>query len=107
MAEIPIEIKEIISKFLIKLGESDIIIQKAILFGSYVKKSFNEFSDIDLALVSSNFSGNPYLDNEMIRDAKFAASYNLEAHTFTIEEFNESNYFVREILKDGIEFIQQ
>lgn len=102
MAEVPTEIREIINRFLLKLSESHIEIQKAILFGSYSKSLNNEFSDIDIALVSPNFSGNPYYDNEKIRDAKFAVSYNIEAHTFTIDEFNESNLFVREILKNGI-----
>ena len=38
MAEIPTEVKDIINKFLVKLSESNITIQRAILFGSYAKK---------------------------------------------------------------------
>ena len=101
-AEIPIDIKEIINRFLLKLSESNIKIQKAVLFGSYAKKIHGEYSDIDLALVSPDFTGNPYDDNEKIRDAKFAVSYNIEAHTYRADEFNESDPFVREILKHGI-----
>jgi len=106
MVEIPAEIKDIIRIFLQKLKESNINIQRTILFGSYAKSTNNEYSDIDLALVSDNFSGNPYLDNEKIRPAKFAASYNIDAHTFTKKEFDEINLFVKEILKNGIEFVE-
>lgn len=106
MDKIPNEINEIIRNFLIKLAESNIFIQKAILFGSYAKKNNNDLSDIDLALVSANFSGNPYFDNEIIRDAKLSVSSMIEAHTYTLDEFNESNPFVREILKHGIIYYQ-
>jgi uncharacterized protein len=103
MVKIPIEIKDKINRFLQKLKESNIIIQKAILFGSFANEKYHEFSDIDIALVSSSFTGNPYYDNELIRDAKFAVSYDIEAHTYTQDGFNEGDPFVREILKNGIE----
>ena len=72
------------------------------MFGYYAKNQYNKYSDIDIALISPNFTGNPFYDNEKIRDAKFAASYNIEAHTFTVDEFNINNPFVREIIKTGI-----
>lgn len=103
MVKIPIEIENIIKRFLSKLKESNIIIQKAILFGSFAKEKSNEYSDIDLALVSPNFSGNLYYYYELIREAKFAVSYDIEAHTYSIEGFNEEDPFVCEILKTGIQ----
>lgn len=102
MDKIPDEIKDILKIFLEKLSESNIRIEKAVLFGSYAKNLNREDSDIDIALVSQDFSGNPYLDNELIRKAKFAASYSIEAHTFTVEEFKEGNPFINEILSYGI-----
>jgi predicted nucleotidyltransferase len=102
MDKIPAEIRNILQVFLDKLSESNIRIEKAFLFGSYAKKSNNELSDIDIALVSRDFTGNQYLDNEMIREAKLAASYSIEAHTFTVEEFESGNPFISEILSYGI-----
>ena len=102
MDENPFEVKEKIKTFLTKLTESNIVVNKAILFGSYSKNQFDEYSDIDIAIVSQDFSGNPYLDNEKIRNAKLSTSYDIEAHTFSNEEFNTDNPFVREIMKYGI-----
>ncbi len=102
MDEIPIEVREKVRTFLSKLNDSNISIIKAILFGSYSTNQFNEFSDIDIALVSSDFSGNPYFDNQKIRKAKLSSSYDIETHTFSEAEFNSENPFVKEILKHGI-----
>lgn len=102
MAEIPIEIRKKIEQFLANLKELNISLSKAILFGSYSRNTYNEFSDIDIALVSPDFSGNPYYDNEKIRESKFNSSYDIEAHTFTEDEFNSGNPFIKEILKNGI-----
>ncbi len=102
MDKVPVEIIEIINKFLFELSESNIRIEKAALFGSYAKGTYNEYSDIDIALFSGDFSGNPYLDNELIRKAKFATSYAIEAHTFTLGELDGNNPFVSEILRHGI-----
>ncbi|OGU15751.1 MAG: nucleotidyltransferase [Ignavibacteria bacterium GWB2_35_12] len=105
MAEISSEIKELIHKFIDELEATNIHVQKAVLFGSYARGTNDKWSDIDLAIVSDNFVGNRYYDNEKIRKAKFAVSYELEPLTYRPEEFNESNPFVREILRHGINVI--
>lgn len=102
MDKIPVVIQDIIRVFLMRLLESNIRIEKAILFGSYAKGTFDEYSDIDIALISGDFSGNIYLDNELIRKAKFASSNAIEAHTFTSQDFTGNNPFVKEILSYGI-----
>ena len=62
MDKIPIDILNKIIQFLNILEKNNIHINKAILFGSYAKGTFNEWSDIDIALVSDNFQGNRFLD---------------------------------------------
>ncbi len=105
MAEISTEIKELINKFIYELEATNIHVQKAVLFGSYARGTNDKWSDIDIAIVSDNFVGNRYYDNEKIRKAKFATSFELEPLTYRPEEFNESNPFVREILRHGISII--
>ena len=49
--------KRMISKLRSLFAEKGIIIDKIILFGSYIKEDFMESNDIDIAVVSKNFSG--------------------------------------------------
>ena len=52
MAKSADKIVPIIKLYIKELQKHNILIQQAILFGSYVKGSANEDSDIDIALVS-------------------------------------------------------
>lgn len=53
------EIFESIKKFLAKVSES-YEIQSAYLFSSYSSNNFDESSDIDIAVISSSFSGDNF-----------------------------------------------
>ena len=55
MDQIPDEISTIIDLFLEELQKNNINIEQAILFGSYAQGTYTSWSDIDLALVSSDF----------------------------------------------------
>jgi len=50
----------ILQKFINKLTESQISIEKAYLYGSYAKNSANNESDIDVMLISALFDKNYY-----------------------------------------------
>ena len=56
MAQIPAEIKKIIDKYLTALEAHNIPIRQAIIFGSYAKGNYEDWSDIDIALVSAGDS---------------------------------------------------
>ncbi|MBI5326339.1 MAG: nucleotidyltransferase domain-containing protein [Ignavibacteriae bacterium] len=105
MNKISPEIITLVYKFIFELEAANIHVQKAVLFGSYARGTNDKWSDIDIAIISDNFVGNRYYDNEKIRKAKFATSFELEPLTYRPEEFNESNPFVREILRHGISII--
>ena len=49
------DILELINKYLFALKENDIILSKAILFGSHARNEANINSDIDLLIISSLF----------------------------------------------------
>ena len=98
-----IEVLDIIKKFISELENNDIFISRAILFGSYAKENSNESSDIDVALVSDAFIGKRFLDKEKIRKYKLKTDYRLSTIPYRPEDFNESDYFVKEILNTGIE----
>lgn len=102
MAAIPIKVKSIISQFLQELENNNIAIEQAILFGSYAQGTFNQWSDIDLAIVSKNFIGERFADRKRIRRIKLKISSDLEPIPYNPEDFNDENPFVKKILETGI-----
>lgn len=82
--------------------KNGIEIQKAVLFGSYAQNNFTEFSDIDVALVSWQFSNNCINNNKLTSkiNIKFP---NIEVHHFNTTYFNTGDSFIFEINKTGIE----
>lgn len=57
MVQIPVKVQNVINEYLLLLKEHNIAIRQAILFGSYAKGDYQEWSDIDIALVSDKFEG--------------------------------------------------
>lgn len=55
MAEVPDKVLKIVLKYIDLLREKNIPVESAFLFGSYAKGSHNEWSDIDLAIISGVF----------------------------------------------------
>jgi len=105
MANIPNRIQNIITQYLALLKEHGFNIQQAILFGSYAKGRANEWSDIDLALVSNVFEGVRFTDKDKIRDLTISVSYDLEVLPFNPKDFTPSNPLVKEILDTGVSVI--
>lgn len=102
MAEIPPEVIDKIHRFIKEVKKYNINISKAVLFGSYAKGNYNEWSDIDLAVVSEDFEGIRYLDNCKMTKAKLAVSYDISSLPYRPEDFTPDDLFVKEILQHGI-----
>jgi uncharacterized protein len=105
MDKIPDKIIDIINQFILEARKYDISISKAILFGSYAKRTNHEYSDIDLAVVSEDFEGVSLNDRQKLFDAKFNTSIDLELHPFRPEDFTDDDPFVKEILSNSIKII--
>ena len=75
---------------------------RVLLFGSYAHNSEHEDSDIDLALISAQFTGRPLDDHLKIAKANIRF-FDIEPHLYTPEEFGNGNAFIEEILRTGIE----
>jgi predicted nucleotidyltransferase len=88
------------SNFIKECLESKIPLEKVILFGSYAKKKQQEFSDIDLALVSRQFTKN-FLENNRMTSRINIRYPEIEVHHFRNEDFEKGNPFVDEIIKTG------
>jgi predicted nucleotidyltransferase len=105
MVQIPAEIKKTIDKYLQALRQNNIPIKKAILFGSYAKGINQEWSDIDIALVSDLFKGDRIDDKDKIRSITLSVSSEIEVIPFSPNDFNMQNPLVKEILRTGIRLI--
>lgn len=86
-----------------EIEKENIHIDRAILFGSQVLGTANEWSDVDLALVSRDFNGIRFLDNQRILKAILRVNENFETHPYTPEDFADSPFVRDEILEHGIE----
>jgi predicted nucleotidyltransferase len=79
-------------------------IHKAFLFGSFAKNKQHEWSDIDVALIADDFIGITALDKNRFRTLHIIPKFmSIEAHTFPTKRLKESDPFIEEIKKTGIE----
>ena len=102
MVKIPDKVKEIIDQYLVALNDNNIPVKQAILFGSYAKGNYDDWSDIDLALVSEVFEGIRIKDRGKIRLITLNVSSNIEVLPYNPKDFNAEDPFVKEIMETGI-----
>ena len=77
-------------------------IEAIILFGSYAKGTENEDSDIDIAIISSDFS-DIIEDGAKLIGLTWKIDTRIEPHPITTEDYQKvSNPFVREVVDTGI-----
>lgn len=105
MAKIPDQIREVLKKYIHTLEENHIHVRRAVLFGSYAEGRANEWSDIDIALVSESFDGDRFNDRSKIRRITLSVSSDLSPLPFRPEDFISENPFVREILEKGVRIV--
>ena len=99
------KIEKSVKSYIEQLEAIGIHVQQAILFGSYANGKFDEWSDIDLAIVSNDFAGNRFEDRNKIRRITLQVNSDISPMPFRPEDFNESDYFVKEILETGIRIV--
>ena len=89
--------------FVSQINSCGIVLKRVILYGSYAKGKQTEYSDIDVALVSDQFSGVPSKDVTLFFKA-MRAHYMVQPQTYNTKDFNpDIDPFVEEILRTGIE----
>ena len=78
--------------------------KKIILFGSCVKGNFHKDSDIDIAVIFSDY--NNRLDRQLeLMQLTRKVDTRIEPHPFRENEFEISNPFVKEIITYGQEIV--
>ena len=97
------QVTEIIKGFITELSQK-IPIKEIILFGSYAQGDPQDYSDIDLAVISDWFEGKPRIESMQFL-SRMAAAYNslIEALPFTEEEYKnlDKRSFLASIIRSG------
>lgn len=78
-------------------------IERAYLFGSFARGTPREWSDIDVALVSPDFTGTAFYDRQRLIPFLLRVDTRLEIHPFRTDDFTDDNGFAAEIMKHGVE----
>ncbi len=103
MVAIPETVRSEVNKYLERLRQ-EIPVDKAMLFGSYARGTFDSGSDIDLAIFSDYFRGKRRVDNiAFLLSRAIDIDLDLEPLAFTYEEYTERIGLVDEIIRTGIE----
>ncbi len=75
------------------------------LYGSYAKGNNTEDSDIDIAVVSEDFTGDIIEDMFRLMKLRRKVDYRIEPHPFAFAEFNEDNPSAKEVMQTGIKIM--
>ncbi len=105
MAEIPDIVLKKINDLLHILKDNKINVAKSYLFGSFASGKYDEWSDIDLAIVSDDFTGNTYQDKINLIDYIYQAGRDISPLPYKVEDFENSFFVKEEIIKKGIQII--
>ncbi|NJK85837.1 MAG: nucleotidyltransferase domain-containing protein [Bacteroidales bacterium] len=83
---------------------SGLSFHKVFLFGSAAKNTAHEWSDIDLLLISDQFTDNVFENLKLY--AKINIKYpSIETHPYPTKYYFEGDDFIKEISKESIEIL--
>jgi predicted nucleotidyltransferase len=95
-------IRPAVERYIEALRKSGISPQKVYLYGSYAKGTATEASDIDLAVVSENLSGDSFEDDLALMRLTWDVDTRIEPHSFRPEEFTPDDPEAQDILETGV-----
>ena len=93
---------QIARKYIEFIKKKDPNVKKAYIFGSCIKGTITEDSDIDLAIIFNNLADTFDMQVQLMKlRRKFDTR--IEPHAFRESDFQMSNPLANEILKTGVE----
>jgi predicted nucleotidyltransferase len=91
-------------KFIGLLKINGINVYEAYLFGSIAMDKADEYSDIDIAIVSEDFTGIPFYDVKKISKFRRAVDLRLEVHPFSLNDIlHDPPLFFLDIKNKGVQ----
>ena len=104
MAKIPINIAQGVESFLNKVKQKKKL-KAAYLYGSQARGIASEWSDIDIALVSDEFSEDLFEEELQLTRIAVQIDNRIEPKAFTSKDFNLNNPLAAEIQRTGIRVV--
>jgi predicted nucleotidyltransferase len=100
------DVLNIIHRYRIALEELGVNVEKMILFGSYATGTYHEGSDIDLVVISKDFSGKGFWDRiHILAKALRIVFEPIEATAMTPEEFESGDSMIALFAKEEGEVV--
>ncbi len=94
-------ILKIIKRYVSELENNGIKISEVFIFGSRVKRTAKEESDINIALISDAFTGDRFEDRRRIIPLRRRIDSRIEPIPFRPEDFDDGGMLVEEIKSTG------
>jgi len=88
-------------KYIRELEKNGYKITEAFLFGSYARGTAHEWSDIDIALVSPDFTGDRFKDSLKIIPFRRDIDIRIEPMPFRPKDFRDDPVMAEEIKQTG------
>jgi predicted nucleotidyltransferase len=104
MAEIAPDVLASVERFLAVVGRR-LRIEAAYLYGSHVLGSARLWSDIDVAVVSSDFSDDLFEERVTLMRCAAAIDDRIEPQPFTPERFGPNDPLASEISRHGVRLL--
>ncbi len=95
-------IRPAIERYIEALRKSGVEPQKVYLYGSYAKGTATTDSDIDLAVVSEDLTGDSFEDDLALMRLTWDVDTRIEPHSFRPEEFTPDDPEAQDILETGV-----
>jgi predicted nucleotidyltransferase len=105
MASSKSSIINLVKEYMTRLKENNISVEKVLLFGSGMEGTSREDSVIQIAVISSSFSGDRYSDRRLIVPLKRGIDSRIEPIAFTPKDFAEGGMLIDEIKSTGQEIL--
>jgi uncharacterized protein len=102
MAAIPDSVAQSVKRFLAVLQQRQRI-QAAFLYGSQVTGTAAAWSDIDLAVISADFSADRFQEQLALMRLAAQIDDRIEARAFMPEDFNAGDPLASEIRRTGVQ----
>jgi predicted nucleotidyltransferase len=94
-------IHEELKRYVLLLRDQNISVIQAYLFGSYVTNRADEWSDIDVAVVTDRFIGDRIDFRFLLTRLARKIDADIEPHPYLLSEFNSENPIALEIVRTG------
>jgi uncharacterized protein len=90
-----------IVRYVERLRENKVDVWRIYLYGSYVKDTYHEDSDIDLAVFLDRDDIDGFDEDLMLMRLRWDIDLRIEPHCFARTDFDGTNPLIREIIETG------